>query len=76
MVAVDLNSNRELVLQEGRVVDAIMGSIAIPGLSTPLIPISEDILVMPLIGGVIGVLVGHLMLGFGVGGTTLVLRNL
>jgi hypothetical protein len=29
-------------------------------------------LVMPLIGGVIGVLVGHLMLGFGVGGTTLV----
>jgi hypothetical protein len=29
-------------------------------------------LVMPLIGGLIGVLVGHLMLGFGVGGTTLV----
>jgi hypothetical protein len=29
-------------------------------------------LAMPLIGGVIGVLVGHLMLGFGVGGTTLV----
>ncbi|NCA68993.1 MAG: sodium-dependent bicarbonate transport family permease [Sphingobacteriia bacterium] len=29
-------------------------------------------LVMPLIGGVIGVLVGHLILGFGVGGTTLV----
>lgn len=29
-------------------------------------------LVMPLIGGVIGVLVGHSMLGFGVGGTTLV----
>ncbi len=29
-------------------------------------------LVMPLLGGVIGVAVGHLMLGFGVGGTTLV----
>lgn len=29
-------------------------------------------IVMPLIGGLIGVLVGHLMLGFGVGGTTLV----
>jgi len=28
--------------------------------------------VMPLIGGVIGLLVGHFMLGFGVGGTTLV----
>jgi hypothetical protein len=28
--------------------------------------------VMPLIGGVIGLLVGHSMLGFGVGGTTLV----
>jgi uncharacterized protein len=29
-------------------------------------------LVMPLIGGVIGVLVGHFMLGFSIGGTTLV----
>ncbi|NCC27197.1 MAG: sodium-dependent bicarbonate transport family permease [Gammaproteobacteria bacterium] len=29
-------------------------------------------LVMPLIGGVIGVLVGHYMLGFSIGGTTLV----
>lgn len=27
---------------------------------------------MPLLGGIIGVLVGHLLLGFGVGGTTLV----
>ncbi len=34
-VAVDLNSNREIVLQEGRVVDAVMGSIAIPGLFPP-----------------------------------------
>lgn len=34
-VAVDLNSNREIVLQQGRVVDAIMGSIAIPGLFPP-----------------------------------------
>ncbi len=34
-VAVDLNSNREIVLQQGRVVDAIMGSIAVPGLFPP-----------------------------------------
>jgi NTE family protein len=34
-VAVDLNSNREIVLQEGSLVDAIMGSIAIPGLFPP-----------------------------------------
>ncbi len=34
-VAVDLNSNREIVLQQGRVVDAVMGSIAIPGLFPP-----------------------------------------
>lgn len=35
VVAVDLNSNREIVLQQGRVVDAIMGSIAVPGLFPP-----------------------------------------
>jgi len=34
-VAVDLNSNREIVLQQGRVVDAIKGSIAVPGLFPP-----------------------------------------
>ncbi len=34
-VAVDLNSNREIVLQEGRIVDAIMGSVAVPGLFPP-----------------------------------------
>ena len=34
-VAVDLNSNRQIVLQEGRVADAIIGSIAIPGLFPP-----------------------------------------
>ncbi len=34
-VAVDLNSNREIVLQQGRVVDAVMGSIAVPGLFPP-----------------------------------------
>ncbi|PWH18336.1 MAG: patatin [Anaerolineae bacterium] len=34
-VAVDLNSNREIVLQQGRVLDAIMGSIAVPGLFPP-----------------------------------------
>lgn len=34
-VAVDLNSSREIILQEGRVFDAIMGSIAIPGLIPP-----------------------------------------
>lgn len=34
-VAVDLTSNREIILQEGSVVDAILGSIAIPGLFPP-----------------------------------------
>jgi NTE family protein len=34
-VAVDLNSNREIVLQQGRVTDAIKGSIAVPGLFPP-----------------------------------------
>lgn len=35
VVAVDLNSNREIILQEGLVVDAILGSIAVPGLFPP-----------------------------------------
>jgi NTE family protein len=34
-VAVDLNSRREIVLQEGRVVDALLGSIAVPGIFPP-----------------------------------------
>lgn len=34
-VAVDLTSRREIVLREGEVVDAILGSIAIPGLFPP-----------------------------------------
>ncbi len=34
-VAVDLISNREIVLQEGSVIDAILGSIAVPGLFPP-----------------------------------------
>lgn len=34
-VAVDLNSNREIILRRGKVVDAILGSIAIPGLFPP-----------------------------------------
>jgi NTE family protein len=34
-VAVDLNSNREIILKQGRVIDAIMGSIAVPGLFPP-----------------------------------------
>jgi NTE family protein len=34
-VAVDLKSNREIILQEGSVVDAILGSIAVPGLFPP-----------------------------------------
>ena len=34
-VAVDLNSNREIILQDGRVVDAILGSMAVPGLFPP-----------------------------------------
>jgi NTE family protein len=35
VVAVDLNSNREIVLRDGSVVDAVLGSIAIPGLFPP-----------------------------------------
>ncbi len=35
VVAVDLHSNREIILQEGRVLDAILGSIAIPGIFPP-----------------------------------------
>ncbi len=35
VVAVDLNSNREIILQEGHVVDAVSGSIAIPGIFPP-----------------------------------------
>jgi NTE family protein len=35
VVAVDLNSRREIILREGRVVDAILGSIAIPGIFPP-----------------------------------------
>ena len=34
-VAVDLKSNREVVLQEGLVVDALLGSMAFPGLFPP-----------------------------------------
>jgi NTE family protein len=34
-VAVDLKSNREIILQRGRIVDAILGSIAVPGLFPP-----------------------------------------
>jgi NTE family protein len=34
-VAVDLTSHREIILQEGSVLDAILGSIAIPGLFPP-----------------------------------------
>lgn len=36
-VAVDLNSNREIIIQKGRVCDAILGSIAVPGLFPPKI---------------------------------------
>lgn len=35
VVAVDLNSNREIILKEGSVIDALMGSIAVPGLFPP-----------------------------------------
>ena len=35
VVAVDLNSNREIFLEKGSVVDAILGSIAVPGLFPP-----------------------------------------
>lgn len=34
-IAVDLNSHREIVLKKGRVVDAILGSIAVPGIFPP-----------------------------------------
>jgi NTE family protein len=34
-VAVDLTSNREIILREGSVLDAILGSIAVPGLFPP-----------------------------------------
>jgi NTE family protein len=34
-VAVDLNSNREIILKKGRVIDSILGSIAVPGLFPP-----------------------------------------
>lgn len=34
-VAVDLKSNREIILQEGRVVDALLASMAFPGLFPP-----------------------------------------
>lgn len=43
-VAVDLNSNREIVLQQGRVIDAVMGSIAVPGLFPPK-PYNEYLLI-------------------------------
>jgi len=36
-VAVDLYSNREIIIQKGRVCDAILGSIAVPGLFPPRI---------------------------------------
>jgi len=32
VAAVDLNSNREIILKEGRLIDALLGSMAIPGL--------------------------------------------
>ena len=34
-VAVDLNSNREIILEKGRIVDAVLGSCAVPGLFPP-----------------------------------------
>ena len=34
-VAVDLKSRREIILEEGRVVDALLGSMAIPGMFPP-----------------------------------------
>ena len=34
-VAVDMNSRRAIILQKGRVVDALLGSIAIPGIFPP-----------------------------------------
>jgi NTE family protein len=36
-VSVDINSKREIVMREGRVVEAILGSIAIPGIFPPQI---------------------------------------
>ena len=35
VVAVDLNSSREIILREGRVRDAVLGSIAVPGIFPP-----------------------------------------
>jgi NTE family protein len=35
VIAVDLHSNREIILQDGLVLDAILGSIAIPGIFPP-----------------------------------------
>jgi len=36
LVAVDLNSQRQVILRQGRVVDAVRATIAIPGLLTPV----------------------------------------
>lgn len=36
LVAVDLNSGREVVLRQGRVVDAVRATVAIPGLIAPM----------------------------------------
>jgi len=36
LVAVDVNSQREVVLRHGRVVDAVRATIAVPGLFTPV----------------------------------------
>ena len=36
LVAVDLNSGREVILREGRVVDAVRATIALPGVFTPV----------------------------------------
>ena len=35
VVAVDLNSNREIILQDGGVIEAVLGSMAVPGLFPP-----------------------------------------
>lgn len=35
VVAVDLNSNREVIFTQGKVMDAVLGSIAVPGLFPP-----------------------------------------
>jgi len=36
LVAVDLNSGREVILREGRLIDAVRATIALPGLFTPV----------------------------------------